>query len=68
MHEFDVQAPLGSVAVAVSLSNLSRATVGPQQLFFTPNNWSVPQLVRTAAAVIHVLIPSSIPFMHASFI
>lgn len=65
---FDVQAPVGSVAVAVSLSNVSRATVTPQQLLFTPNNWSVPQLVRAAAAVLHSYVPSIVPFMHVSFI
>jgi len=58
MHEFDVQAPMGSVAVAISLSNVSRATLTPQQLLFTPSNWSEPQLVRTAAGVLHSLIPS----------
>ena len=68
MHDFDVQAPVGSVAVSVSLSNASRAAVTPQQLLFTPSNWSVPQLVRTAAAVLHSLFPSIIPFMHASSI
>lgn len=46
---FNVQAPVGSVAVAVSLSNVSRATVNPQQLLFTPDNWSVAQLVCTVA-------------------
>ncbi len=68
MHDFDVQAPMGSVAVAVSLSNVSRATLAPQQLIFTPSNWSVPQLVRTAAAVLHSLIPSIITFKLVWFI
>ncbi len=58
----DVQAPMGSVVVAVSLSNASRATITPQQLLFTPGNWSVPQLVCTAAAVLHSLSPSIILF------
>ena len=60
----DVQAPVGCVAVAVSLSNVSRATVTPQQLLFTPDNWSVAQLVRTAPAALHSLLPCIIPLMH----
>ncbi|DBA77674.1 TPA: hypothetical protein ACH3X2_008376 [Trebouxia sp. C0005] len=44
------QAPVGSVAVSVSLSNASRAAVTPQQLLFTPNNWSVPQLLKMSTA------------------
>ena len=68
MHDFDVQAPMGSVAVAVSLSNVSRATLTPQQLLFTPSNWSVPQLVRTAAAVLHSLVPCISLFVHVSSI
>ncbi|DBB00918.1 TPA: hypothetical protein ACH3X1_000835 [Trebouxia sp. C0004] len=49
------QAPVGSVAVAVSLSNVSRAMVAPQQLLFTLNNWSTPQLLNltTAAEAYH---------------
>ena len=46
-----LQAPLANVSMAVSLSNASRATVTPQQLLFTPNNWSLPQLVRAISCL-----------------
>jgi len=32
--------------MAVSLSNALRAKLTPQQMLFTPDNWSMPQLVR----------------------
>ena len=46
----DLQAPQGNVTAAVSLSNASRAAITPQQLLFSPDNWSQPQQVWAICA------------------